>query len=368
MDFSHFTAGKDDDGRRIDKVLRRFLAEKNLSEIYKSLRKGLVKLNGKKCAPDAKVSENDDIQIADFLISDIKCSLINQNQNSSKNQKTPKPLDSKIIIFKNEDLLILNKPYDISVQGGNGKTSLSDFVQSDYDFYHQKKGSLSFKCGPLHRLDRKTSGILVFSQSLKGARWFSSAIKNHRTRKIYLGICEGNLAEKQEWKEELIDNGELTIDKYQRSDFRTVKVLKKSDFDKLKHRDSKIAVTHAFPISHGKFFGKKITLVKFEIETGRKHQIRAQSAFHGFPLLGDVAYGGGKIDSQKFGRDFFLHAWELDFSKTSHAEFISASNSSGNSGKSTIENLPKKIVCEIPEDFKNFLSFCLKNENSGVKI
>lgn len=215
MNFKHFTAGKDDDGRRIDKILRRFLAGKNLSEVYKSLRKGLVKLNGKKCAPDAKVCDNDDIQIAEFLISDNNNNLINQNLNSAKTEKIPRPLDSKIIIFKNEDLLILNKPYDISVQGGNGKTSLSDLVQSDYDFYHKEKGSLSFKCGPLHRLDRKTSGILVFSQSLKGARWFSSAIKNHLTRKIYLGICEGNLAEKQEWKDGIIDNGELTVDNFE---------------------------------------------------------------------------------------------------------------------------------------------------------
>lgn len=357
MNFTHFTAGKDDGGRRIDKVLRRFLAGKNLSEIYKSLRKGFVKLNGKKCAPDAKVSENDDIQIAEFLISDNKYNLTNHNQDSIKNQQIPKPLDNKIIIFKNEDLLILNKPYDISVQGGNGKTSLSDLVQSDYDFYHQKKGSLSFKCGPLHRLDRKTSGILVFSQSLKGARWFSSAIKNHQTRKIYIGICEGNLVEKQEWKEMIIDNGELPIGNYQRSDFRTVKVFEKSDFDKLNHRDSKIAVTHAFPLSHGSFFGKEVTLVKFEIETGRKHQIRAQSSFHGFPLLGDEAYGGGKINSQKFGRNFFLHAWELDFPES---DILHSSQND--------KNLPKKIVCEVPEDFKNFLSFCLKNENSGVKI
>lgn len=339
MNFKHFTAGKDDEGRRIDKILRRFLAGKNLSEVYKSLRKGLVKLNGKKCAPDAKVCENDDIQIAEFLVSDNNDNLINQKQDSLKTEKIPRPLDSKIIILKNEDLLILNKPYDISVQGGNGKTSLSDLVQSDYDFYHQEKGSLSFKCGPLHRLDRKTSGILVFSQSLKGARWFSSAIKNHRTRKIYLGICEGNLAEKQEWKDGIIDNGELT--NYKRPGFRTVKVFDSRHCEKRGNEaisGGKLAITRAFPLSHGNFFGKEITLVKFEIETGRKHQIRSQSAFHGFPLLGDAAYGGEKIDSGKFGRDFFLHAYELDFPED----------------EITL-NLPQKIVCEVPEDFKNFI-------------
>ena len=51
------------------------------------------------------------------------------------------------------------------------------------------------------------------------------------------------------------------------------------------------------------------------IKTGRTHQIRAQAAFHGFPLLGDTAYGGQKIDAKRFGQEFFLHAHELHFPK-----------------------------------------------------
>lgn len=351
MDFAHFTAGKNDAGRRIDKILRRFLNEKSLSGLYKSLRKGLVKLNGKKCEPDTKVFENDDIQIAKFLLDELKDE---PEENDNKNNLIKKndlphgeaiarSLPDEMVLFRNEDLLILNKPYDICVQGGNGEISLSDLVQSDYDFYHQKTEFLSFKCGPLHRLDRKTSGIIVFSQSLKGARWFSDAIKAHKTRKIYLGICQGNLAENQDWKDEIIDNEKLAIDNG--AGFKTVKVVRKDDI-----LNSKTAITHAFPVAHGKFFGKEITLVKFEIETGRKHQIRSQSSFHGFPLLGDAAYGGEKIDSKKYGRDFFLHAYELDF--PDYAEM----------------NLPEKIICKIQDDFKNFLNFSLINENWSVKI
>lgn len=348
MNFVHFTAGKDDEGRRIDKIIRHFLDEKSLSSLYKSLRKGLIKLNGKRCSPDAKIFENDDIQIAEFLISNNNDIITNKNQNKAEIKKLPMPVDRNLIIFRNNDLLILNKPYDISVQGGNGKTSLSEMVEKDYEFYHNEKDSLSFKCGPLHRLDRKTSGIIVFSQSLKGAKWFSQAIKNHRTRKFYLGICEGKLAVKQTWEDEILDSEK------QKAGFKTVKVIRKTLGNgnvESNLQDSKTAVTHASPVSYGFFFGTEITIVKFEIETGRKHQIRAQSSFHGFPLLGDTAYGGKKIDSKKFSRDFFLHAYELDFPED---EILRPSqndvNSTQNDGK-----LPQKIICELPEDFKNFI-------------
>ena len=68
MDFIHFTAGKDDSERRLDRVLRNFLSEEHLSSIYKSLRKGLIKVNGKKCDGNFRISQGDDIQIAVFLL------------------------------------------------------------------------------------------------------------------------------------------------------------------------------------------------------------------------------------------------------------------------------------------------------------
>ncbi|MBR6913189.1 MAG: hypothetical protein IKN34_05210 [Treponema sp.] len=85
MDFKHFTAGKDDDGRRLDKIIRRFLDENALSSIYKSLRKGLVKVNGKKRSAEFKVSENDDIEIAEFLIQKSR----EQNQQNQKEDTNP---------------------------------------------------------------------------------------------------------------------------------------------------------------------------------------------------------------------------------------------------------------------------------------
>ena len=192
--------------------------------------------------------------------------------------------------------------------------------------------SLSFKTGPLHRLDRKTTGLLAFSQNLQGAQCFSEKIKSHEIQKVYLALLEGNLTENQIW-EEKIDKSEISNEKgTRRKDsgrFHTVSV--NSDEGKMAH-------TEVTPLSHGLFWGKDVTLARVLIKTGRTHQIRAQAGFHGFPLLGDTAYGSGKIDSKKWGQDFFLHASELHFPPDNPL------------------NLPEKISAPLPKAFENILN------------
>ena len=329
MDFTHFTAGKDDSDRRLDRILRRFLSEENLSSIYKLLRKGLVKVNGKKADGNFRVSEGDDIQIADFLLSSASSGSEKQGAESAS------PLSKNIIIFKNESILILNKPYDIPVQPSSSKgASLAEIVQKDYELTHQKN-SLSFRTGPLHRLDRKTTGLIAFSQNLEGAKWFSEKIKTHEIRKIYLAILEGKLKEKCVWEDRIqklaMSNEELGISNCKARDegFHTVSV-NSSD-------EGKFAHTEVEPVSYGVFNGKDVTLARVLITTGRTHQIRSQCAYHGFPLLGDTAYGGSKIDSKRFGQDFFLHASELYFPKDNPL------------------GLPEKIITEFPKSFTQII-------------
>ena len=332
MDFTHFTAGKDDSERRLDRILRRFLNEENLSSIYKILRKGLVKVNGKKADGNFRVSEGDDIQIADFLLS--KTQFEDENSDKTASHAKQSPLSKDIIIFKNESILILNKPYDIPVQpsaSSNGK-SLAEIVQSDYELTH-KNTSLAFRTGPLHRLDRKTTGLIAFSQNLDGAKWFSEKIKSHEIQKVYLAILEGNLTQNAVWEDhiqklEVSTKSNCTIPFAHDEGFHTVSVNSTDE--------GKFAHTEVEPVSHAVFNGKDLTLARVLITTGRTHQIRSQCAYHGFPLLGDTAYGGTKIDSKKFGQDFFLHAAELYFPKDNPI------------------GLPEKLCAPVPEFFSTF--------------
>ena len=160
MDFINFTITENDSGRRLDKVTRRILPQMPLTAIYKHIRKGFIKLNQKRAKAETIVKTDDTIQVAAFLKEDI--SLQQQNKPAIKNPVIS-PAISIEDIFVNEHIRIINKPYDISVHGDSKeKTSLADIIAKDF-FEKDKNQSLSFRPGPLHRLDRKTTGIIAFS-------------------------------------------------------------------------------------------------------------------------------------------------------------------------------------------------------------
>jgi 23S rRNA pseudouridine955/2504/2580 synthase len=321
MDFLEFNAGIDDNDRRIDKVLRNFIKDVPLSSIYKYIRKNLIKINNKKTTQDYRVKTGDVISIAAFIINDFSENQSESN-NLQKNEETTLKKDLEII-FQNEDILILNKPYDVLVHGSDN--SLDKQVENYYKKINQNKSkSLSFTPGPLHRLDRKTTGLLSFSLSLNGARWFSENIKNHTIQKKYVSVVQNKLLHQEEW----IDYIEKKSDK-DNSKFHKVEVSKLKEND-----EQKKCITKITPVKYGKYKNKDITFVEIEIKTGRMHQIRAQAALHNHPLLGDTAYGGLKLED--FSQDFFLHAKELIFPSENPI------------------NLPKTVNATLPQPFLEF--------------
>ena len=169
MDFEDFVAQINDDGKRIDKVLRVLIPNTSLSEIYRLLRKNFIKVNDKKIKEDYRICKNDKISIPKFAL--------NQNQDNSSSSRIDKHFYKLNFqpVFENEHILILDKPYNLNVHGD--EFSLESIVQ---DYYHSTRvdNSISFKPGPLHRLDKKTTGLVAFSMSLQGARWFCKNIEN----------------------------------------------------------------------------------------------------------------------------------------------------------------------------------------------
>lgn len=323
MEFRKFTAGKNDDGRRLDRILRIFLKDLSLGDIYKLLRKGLIKLNDKKAKADSHVNEGDEISIAEFLFSSSASS-------SSIKPEIKKNIPDLNIVFENEDLLIINKPYGKSVHVSE-KAIDCGLDKEVLAYYEAKKremssASISFRPGPLHRLDRNTTGLLVFSMSLKGAHWFSEGIKNHIVQKKYSGLAEGNLSTTETWEDRLSDS-EITEE-----GFHTVS----------QNASGQKAITIVKPLAHGLLDQKEVTLVEYTIKTGRKHQIRAQSKIHKFPLVGDKAYGGHQ--NKKLKREYYLEAFSLIFPADNPLK------------------LPEEIKINLSDDFASLLQYCeIKN-------
>lgn len=313
MEFKSFPTGTNDSQRRLDKVIRNFLPDSPLSSIYKYIRKGLIKVNQHKTTAEYHIQTGDEIQIACFILekTETEEQIVPESPSSFAVENLPP------VVFKNEHIIIFNKPYNVTVHGYSD--SLDVLVKKSFP---NNEKSLSFSPGPLHRLDKKTTGLIAFSQSLLGAQWFSKNIQSHNITKKYITVLQGNLNQKQEWKDN-IEKAEKTINGFH--------VVQQSD-------DGSFAHTIATPLLHGFFQKTPFTLAEMEIKTGKTHQIRAQSSIHGFPLLGDTAYNGKKLPPDY--PDFFLQAVSLSFPKDNPL------------------NLPEMIEIEYSEALIFFLKDC----------
>lgn len=308
MDFTKFTITGEDADRRIDRIVRRFLPDIELSRVYQLVRKGLIRVDGKKIDPSVRSESGQELWIASgILLNSGKTEVPTAGGDAHQAPKlaTGTGKNRFTVLFENEDLLFINKGAGISVHGENGLDRLVPQAES-------AKQSLSFRTGPLHRLDKETTGILAFSRSLTGARWFSSAIEQRTLEKYYIGIAEGSFSETVTWRD--------TDD------------------------DGKAMVTIAEPIARGTGDNLEYMLVRFRIITGRKHQIRAQSARHGHPLAGDARYGSTRREDGSY----FLHARELVFP----AE--------------RIQGLPDRLFAPLPDRFAQRIAALFGAESLAV--
>jgi len=310
--------GENDDGRRLDRLLRKALPDYSLPLIHRLIRQKKVLINGKPGKPDDRPAGGAKITILslkDKPSDNFSSDRPKAENHNKKRLYAPDASDQLQILWEGDGLLAVNKPAGIAVHGPD---SLETAVRS----YLKNKlpPSLSFKPGPLHRLDKPSSGIVVFSAGLEGARFFCALMKEHKIKKTYTAIVEGSIKKDMLWQNELVRDKE-----------------KKKTFVSEENPDSKSAVTKIIPLAAKNGY----SLIKAEIVTGRTHQIRAQAAFHGHPLAGDVKYGGKAIANEQFDKQFeisnkkavfFLHAQKLEFPK------------SGEPGQRSIEApLPKEF-------------------------
>jgi 23S rRNA pseudouridine955/2504/2580 synthase len=184
----------------------------------------------------------------------------------------------------------VNKPAGLAVHRPDRRGDIPCLDDQVRSYLRDKQSpSLSFRPGPLHRLDQVSSGLIVFSTSLAGARAFSVLMRERRLGKTYLALADGCIEKEEIWEDVLF------------RDTTGRKTLAVSGENRIR---AKPARTRIFPLA----VYAPYSLVALEIETGRTHQIRSQAAVHGHPLAGDRKYGGS---FQSNG--LLLHAFSLSF-------------------------------------------------------
>jgi 23S rRNA pseudouridine955/2504/2580 synthase len=308
------SAAVDDEGRRLDRVLRKALPELPLSLIHRLLRKGRILVDGRPGKGADRIRAGARILIPEKWPEGSRESLeerADRGACSVPKKGRAVPLD---ILREAGGLLFINKAPGIVV---HGRESLEDLVRS----YLAEKlpPSLSFRPGPLHRLDKATSGVIVFSVTLEGARYFSALLRERRVKKQYLALADGKLDAPAVWEDSLV------------RDRQGKKTLPAAEDE-----GAKKARTRVVPLASS----SRYSLILAEIETGRTHQIRAQGALHGFPLAGDRKYGGSFLQG-----GFLLHAYTLEFREANSPEPLILT-------APPPERFRQKIVELFPEKYK----------------
>jgi 23S rRNA pseudouridine955/2504/2580 synthase len=279
--------GENDKGRRLDRVLRKALPDHPLPLLHRLLRQGKVLVDGKPAKAQDRVDCGAKISIPALKDS----------------AKTAPPAHGRLsldIIWQDKGLLAVNKPAGIAVHGPESlETAVRSFLEG------KLPPSLSFKSGPLHRLDKPSSGIVVFSTSLEGARLFSSLLRERKVKKTYLAIVEGCIKNEEIWEDALFRDKEKKKTFVVPPGVAQKNTVKDDDEDGAQNNAvaGKPALTKIKPLVSGGNY----SLISAQIATGRTHQIRAQASSHGHPLAGDRKYGGHGKDG------LFLHAWKLEF-------------------------------------------------------
>lgn len=285
----HVKAGEGDAGQRIDNFLLRHLRNVPRSRVYRILRTGQVRVNGKRIGPEFKLSEGDEVRIPPVRL--------DPKPEAAAPSRSLREYIDTAVLFEDRDLLVINKPAGIAVHGGSG---LSFGVIEALRAMRPELHELEL----VHRLDRETSGCLVVAKRRAALRELHALLREREMEKTYLALLCGR------WP-----FGKKTLDLPLKTNLkqggeRVVKV----------HADGQQALSTFNPI---KQFGKLATLVEVSIGTGRTHQIRVHAAHAGYPIAGDEKYGDREREApiKALGLNrMFLHASRLRFQRQNAPE------------------------------------------------
>ena len=267
--------GANDASQRLDRFLKKYLCNAPLSAVYKVIRKDL-KLNGKRAKEDSNLSEGD---VLTFYLAD--ADLDAWTEKKDRHHKAKRQFT---VCYEDDDMIVVSKPFGLLVHGD--KTEKKDTLANQVVDYLIETGAYnprlekSFVPSPVHRLDRNTTGLVVFGKSAEGLRTLSAKFREEKSesiRKFYYTIVHGRLDESLHLKGKLLKDEERN----------KARVLPEND-ERGKYIETKVS-----PI----YSTDDYSLVEIELITGRSHQIRAHLSSIHHPLVGDTKYGGKEVSS-----------------------------------------------------------------------
>ena len=264
------TVSGDEDGMRLDRFFEARFPGLSFSHIQRIIRRGEVRVNGKRAEPKDRLQKGQAVRVPPLKIAPPK-----PRDDAPAGQKDRAFLKS-ITLYEDDDVMVLNKPMGLAVQGGSGT----------YRHIDGMLGSMTGKDGQrprlVHRLDKDTSGCLLVAKTRFAAAALAKTFRSRSARKIYWALVAGVPRPRQ---------GRVStfLAKEEREDESLMRIARHGE------EGASHAVTYYAVVETS---AQKLAWLSLKPVTGRTHQLRAHMEHIGHPIVGDEKY-------------FRIENWEL---------------------------------------------------------
>ena len=286
------TIPQGDAGMRLDRWFRARFPHVTQGHLQKMLRSGHVRVDAKRAAANLRLAAGSEVRVPRHIRDPASAGDTRPRLKAPLGvSKGDRDLIERMILFEDQDVVVLNKPQGLAVQGGSGtRRHIDGMLAGMVDRFGDRPRLV-------HRLDRDTTGVLLVAKSRAAAAALGKVFATRSAAKTYWALVKGVPRPRQ-------GKVAAALVKDSGPDGERVRKAEPGEQDKAMH-----ATTHYSVIDNA---AQKAAWVSLKPTTGRQHQLRAHMAILGHPIIGDNKYEGGlDLPAENMSPRLHLHARRL---------------------------------------------------------
>ncbi|ACK49072.1 pseudouridine synthase, RluA family [Methylocella silvestris BL2] len=276
MSVQTYEVAEDEDGLRLDRWFKRRIPALSLSHLNKIVRTGQVRVDGARVKTATRLAQGQNVRVPPLnLEAAPEAPVFRISEEDQRDLR-------QMILFEDKDLMVLNKPYGLAVQGGSGMRRHIDGMLASLPNERGDRPVL------VHRLDRDTSGVLLIAKTRKMAADLGEIFRSRQAQKIYWALVEGVPKPAQGKISLFLAKGEGMDARGPRRSDEERASMEKMRVAKHGDEDAQHSVTYYATVDT---FSPRAAWLSMKPITGRTHQLRAHAEAIGHPIIGDPKYG-----------------------------------------------------------------------------